>query len=164
MEHMRTNDEPAQRTGPWFTSKYLGGLLVGGFTGVLVGPLTGIAAGLAGALFGNWLRQSSDRTLTVYMPFLAAVVMVVVGAVLGVLVGLHTAAQKNGTFRVVGALAIGMTTGCLLSLGDWLVWERVLAFGGACGMTALIVENRVAEAVWSPATFADQKAKQAFGD
>ena len=148
MDRVSHNDESRHEISPWYTSRYRGGLLVGGFTGVLVGPLAGVVAGLIAALIHNWLHNSSDGTTLIYLPFLIMVVMVFVGAILGICVGLYSASQGTSAVRIIGALVFGVGTGWLLSLGEWLFLERMLAFGGACSVTAFVVENRVAAAIW----------------
>lgn len=156
MEPAKQESEPGQTSTSWLTGKYLGGLLVGGFTGILMGPLSGVGTGLAAGLILNWLRPdpppltpySSDGTIVIYLPFLVMLVMVFVGAVLGLIVGLFSATQRTSGVRVVGALIIGLGTGWLLSQGDELLWYKFLALGGACGLTAIVVENRVAAAIW----------------
>ncbi len=156
MEPAKRESEPRQTSKSWLTGKYLGGLLVGGFTGILIGPLSGVGTGLAAGLILNWLRPdppsltpySSDGTIVIYLPFLVMLVMVFVGAALGIIVGLFSATQRTGAVRVIGALIVGLSTGWLLSQGDDLLWYKFLALGGACALTAIVVENRVAAAIW----------------
>jgi hypothetical protein len=129
----------------------MGGVLVGGLTGLLVGPLAGLGSGFIVAVIIDQvsprpmgpLQYSSDGTIFM-LPFVVLMLMIIVGPIIGVITGITTACIRSKRWRVLSALVIGLMGGVLLS--DYWLWACILAMP----VTALIVENKAAAAVWAP--------------
>ena len=128
----------------------MGGALVGVLTGLLVGPLAGLGSGFIVAVIIDQvsprpmgpMQYSSDGTIFM-LPFVVLMLMIIAGPIIGIVTGIATACIRSKWWRVLSALVIGLMGGVLLN--DYWFWACILAMPA----TALVVENRVAAAVWA---------------